>query len=373
MTTGPDIHSEAGHRALMRFAATWIVLILLSAALSAALEWLRIPASLLLGSMLAGIILAASGIASGPRAIAMPRAGFELAQAIVGVMIAGAIPLEALSVVAQDWPIFLTGVVFTIVASFGLGYVLARREVLPGPTAVWGASPGAAQAMIFLAEAHGADMRLVAVMQYLRVGLVAAGASIVARIWQIGGETTRETVIWFPPLDSGFLAGLFVIAVGLLAALVTRMSAGTFLLPLLIGAALNISGVMTPVLPEWLLALAFAAIGWMIGLRFTREILSHAARALPRLTLAVLLLMAVCGLMALALIVMADVDPLTAYLATSPGGADSIAIVAANSDVDMAFVMAMQTLRFIAVLALSPWIARKIAENVALSKASSSA
>ena len=59
------------------------------------------------------------------------------------------------------------------------------------------------------------------------------------------------------------------------------------------------------------------------------------------------------------------VDPLTAYLATSPGGMDSVAIIAAASDsVDISFVMALQTARFLFVLVLGPPIARLIARAV---------
>jgi Putative ammonia monooxygenase len=58
------------------------------------------------------------------------------------------------------------------------------------------------------------------------------------------------------------------------------------------------------------------------------------------------------------------VDFLTAYLATSPGGADSVAIIAASSNVDMSFVMAMQTMRFFMVLFTGPAMARFIANRV---------
>jgi membrane AbrB-like protein len=54
------------------------------------------------------------------------------------------------------------------------------------------------------------------------------------------------------------------------------------------------------------------------------------------------------------------VDLLTAYLATSPGGLDTVAIIAAGSKVDMAFVMAMQTLRLFTILFTGPAIARFI-------------
>jgi uncharacterized membrane protein AbrB (regulator of aidB expression) len=49
---------------------------------------------------------------------------------------------------------------------------------------------------------------------------------------------------------------------------------------------------------------------------------------------------------------------LTAYFATSPGGADSIAIIAAGTAVDTPLVMAVQTGRFLTVLVLGPTLAR---------------
>lgn len=52
------------------------------------------------------------------------------------------------------------------------------------------------------------------------------------------------------------------------------------------------------------------------------------------------------------------VDPLTAWLAMSPGGADSVAIIAASTNVDVPFVIAMQMMRFIVVLFAAPPLAR---------------
>jgi len=61
----------------------------------------------------------------------------------------------------------------------------------------------------------------------------------------------------------------------------------------------------------------------------------------------------------------AHVDPMTAYLATSPGGMDSVAIIATETPVDVPFVMAMQGLRFFAVLLAGPALARLIAGRFA--------
>ena len=114
-------------------------------------------------------------------------------------------------------------------------------------------------------------------------------------------------------------------------------------------------------LPPVLLSLCFALVGWTIGLRFTRDILLHAVRALPAVFASILALMAICGGFAFLLVWFAGVDPLTAYLATSPGGADSVAIIAANSNVNMPFVMAMQAGRLLVVLLTGPALARFIA------------
>jgi membrane AbrB-like protein len=94
-------------------------------------------------------------------------------------------------------------------------------------------------------------------------------------------------------------------------------------------------------------------------------ILRHAARALPQIVASILILIAMCGGLAWLISRTLGIDPLTAYLATSPGGMDSIAIIAAAShDVDISFVMALQTVRFLIVLLLGPGIARLVARAV---------
>ena len=72
--------------------------------------------------------------------------------------------------------------------------------------------------------------------------------------------------------------------------------------------------------------------------------------------------------MAMALHKFAGIDPLTAYLATSPGGANSVAIIAASSDVDVPFVMAMQIGRFLVILMIGPTLARFIARQSGLAE-----
>jgi len=59
----------------------------------------------------------------------------------------------------------------------------------------------------------------------------------------------------------------------------------------------------------------------------------------------------------------AHVNLVTAYLALSPGGMDSVAIIAASSPVDVPFVMALLTLRLIVVMLLGPQLSRIVANK----------
>ena len=86
-------------------------------------------------------------------------------------------------------------------------------------------------------------------------------------------------------------------------------------------------------------------------------------RALPQILASIVVLIAFCGGLAVILARAVGVDPLTAYLATSPGGMDSVAIIAASSNVDLSFVMALQTVRFFLVVLLGPPLARLIARR----------
>jgi len=345
-------------RRLAALAAQWIALLIASAALGALLQALRIPAALLLGPMLAGIAIAANG---GDARV--PNWAFLLAQGLIACMIAKMAPLSIAGELLSRWPIFVFGVLAVIAVSTFLGWLLTRMHVLPGTAVLWGSSPGAATAMIVMAEAHGADARLVAFMQYLRVAVVAGGASVVARLWNLDLSHAATHIDWFPPVAGWPLVETLALAIlGPLLAHKLNIRSGAFLLPLVVGLLLSHLGWMTIELPPWVLLLSYALIGWSIGLRFTRALLVHVARALPRVLACTVTLILLCGVLAAVLVFTAGVDPLTAYLATSPGGADSVAIIAASSKVDVPFVMAMQTTRLVAVIFLAPIITRYLAE-----------
>jgi membrane AbrB-like protein len=338
-------------------------LIALSTLLAEAFDALGIPAARLLGPMVAAIALSVRGVT-----VKLPRIPFIAAQGLVGLLIARGVPGSILETLSGHATVFIAGVLVVTVLANGLGWLLSRWRVFPGDTAIWGSAPGGASAMMIMAEEHGSDVRIVAFMQYLRVVCVSVTASLVAH-WWIGHDAApavRTAVPLFVQPQSWADTGA-TLAVAFGGAFVghrLRIPAGAFLVPMFAGIAMH-DGAGVPIeLPPLVLAVAYAFIGWVAGARFNRQVLVDTARSLPKMLASVLSLIALCAGFGATLVWLADIDPLTAYLATSPGGADTVAIIAASTQVDVPFVVAMQVLRMLFVLLTGPAIARALSRRM---------
>jgi membrane AbrB-like protein len=312
----------------------------------------KLPAAVLLGAMGAAMIVSGRGAK-----LAMPARVFTLAQAVVGCMIARSLRSELFGSLGHHLALFVTVTLSVLVLATLLGLVLARLRVLPGTTALWGAFPGAASVMMLMSESYGADMRLVAFMQYLRVVMVAMVASLVGRLLGLSGAGHHAA--WLAPIAwRPFFATLTLIGLGGFLGPRLRMASGPFLGTLIVATLLQDLAGLPIELPQPLLGLCYVILGWAIGLRFTRDTLGYVARALPRVLASIGALVALCAGLGFAVAKFAHLDLLTAYFATSPGGADSIAILAAGSTLDLPLVMSIQIGRALTILLLGPSVAK---------------
>ncbi|WP_338524805.1 AbrB family transcriptional regulator [Pseudomonas batumici] len=357
-----DAHVAMSRTAKLASAWQWAVLLGLSALFAVALTRAGIPAALLLGPMLGAVIVVITFIDT---RVQVSRSASAFAQGILGCMIAKTLAQSLAGAAIGSWPLFVLGVTGVIAAAGVLGWGLTRLRVLPGTTAIWGLSPGAATVMILMAENAGADAQLVACMQYTRVIMVAVLATLITHFTGAGVAHEVHSVIWFPTLDWLPLAQtLALVAAGPLVARLAKIPVAALLVPMVGGIFLTHQGLISIEMPHWLLALGYAVIGWRIGLPFTRPLVRYALKAFPAILASTLALILICGCLAAVFVFAAGIDPLTAYLATSPGGADSVAIIAASSQVDMPFVMTMQMVRFGVVLLAGPTMAAFISRRV---------
>ena len=335
----------------------WGILFLITVVTTSSCELMGLPAAFLLGPMFAGIITESVGIKLRLSKFFMP-----VSQAIIGCLIAKSINTEIIKTVMDQWPILMSVATMTLLASVSLGWAIGRLGIMPGTTAIWGLLPGAATTMVLIAEDFGADPRLVAFMQYLRVLLVTLIASLVARYWVHIPITSIHKLNLFVPVDlASLVVSLSVIGVSLSALLIPKFSGGVLILSMTLGGFIQFEGLSQIELPVWLYALAFAFIGWNVGLRFTKEVLIAATKALPQTFLCITLLIIFCIGSAAVLVYFLEVDPLSAYLGTSPGGVDSAAIIAASTKVDISLVMALQIMRFLITLIIGPYLSKLVA------------
>jgi membrane AbrB-like protein len=339
-----------------RSALVWTALIAASAAGAVLLHQLGVPAPWLIAPLVVAIVAAVTGLVT----LHVPRPLFVAAQATIGVLIAQTFTPPVVGSIARSWLVMILIVASTIVAAAIAGWMLARFGSVPAPTAAWGSSPGGASAMTAMSADFGADPRIVAFMQYLRVTLVVLSALVVSRVLlPSGAHPPAIGATQFDPI--GLLGTLVVGSAGALAAIRLRIPAGALLGPMVLGAVLHGTGLVRIAIPAALLDAAYVAIGLTIGLLYTPATVRYALRILPQLLASTLVLIALCAGSAALLAVAVQVDPLTAYLATTPGGLDSVTVIALGSGANVALVLAVQALRVFVVILVGPSLAKLVA------------
>ena len=336
--------------------SAWAGLIFLTLLLVFLLERADLPGAPLIGAIAAALFPALREVR-----IRVPAVLFFAAQSMLGCIVARSLSLPALSGMLDNLPLALTAVLAVVVFGLVIGWIVTVRQILPGTTGIWGTSPGAAMPMTLMCEAFGADMRLVALMQYLRIILVAGVATVAARMADVPVPAAHRPLadFLFPSLNwPPFIQTVLLAAICGFGGRWLRLTVSPMLLALFAAALLQNLDLMRIETPGWLQICTYALIGWTIGLRFNRAAFLYAWRLMPKILFLIWLMIAFSGGIAALLHFGADIDPLSAYLAACPGGMDSVAIIAAASGADMSFVMAIQTARMAVVLLTGPPLAR---------------
>lgn len=344
-----------------RFFSQWALLLALSVVAGWPLVHAGIAAGALVGPMLAGIALGLNRARIG-----VSERFFVVAQGIIGCMIASMLQASVLQDVAAHIGPMAIAVAITLMGATATGWILTRYSSMPGSTGAWGSLPGAAAAMVTMSAAFGADPRMVAVMQYMRVLIVVLSATAVSHYAGSASATAELTLITTfnqgPPASPGMQACSILLAiVTAWLGSISRLPAGALLVPIMVGGALQISGILSLAIPQPFVVLALAVLGWSIGLRFTRDLVVPMLRALPIILFGIVALLMLCLVAAWTLTLLTPVSLFTAYLATSPGGLDSVAVLALEANADMPFVVAFQTLRLFAVVLVGPFVGRWLA------------
>jgi hypothetical protein len=337
----------------------WLGLCVATAVAAVAFDRIGLPSASLFAALLVGL---AAALLS-PRMPQVPPGVFRAAQAITGVSLGVYVQSSSLSAVAGAWlPVTIVSA-GTLVLSLLCGWALVRTVGLDPPTAALGMVAGGASGIVGMAHELGADDRLVAVMQYLRVLVVVVLTPVLVAVafrhphGGGGGPAPTNAPVLGTAHDWLLMAA--ALALGALAAALTRVPAGSLLGPMVVAAVLSVVAGDFQV-PAIAREPAFAAIGLQVGLRFTPELVRQAGRLLVPTLLCILGLLVSCFGLALLLHATTDASLLDAYLATTPGGLYAVLAAAFGTGADTTFVIAVQTLRLFVMILLAPVIVRRL-------------
>jgi len=323
-----------------------------------------VPSPSLFAALLVGIAWALLA----PSAPHVPGYAVTGAQAVIGVALGSYLRLSTLRAVGAHWP----AVALVCLATLGLtvitGLVLARVSEADRVTASFGMIAGGASGIIAISNELGADERLVAVMQYLRVVVIVLITPPVAALLSPGlgaGATHAAAVATTSSVPSGLAFCVVAAVLGVLLGRLVRLPAASLLGPMLVTGGLTLLGVpLTAAVPAVVQGVAFAIIGLQVGLRFTPQSLRSAQRVIvPALVLIGALLVA-CALLGLLLASLTGVSALDGYLATTPGGLYAVLATAVGSRADTTFVLSIQLLRLFVMLLAAPALARRLASRM---------
>ncbi len=252
--------------------------------------------------------------------------------------------------------------VLTVALSIVAGLALARFSQIERSTAAFGMIAGGAAGIISLSRELGADARLVAVMQYVRVLIIVAVTPAIA-IGVFGMSRTHHGVASGPLWNShGVLYVTITVCAGLWLARAVSLSGGTILGPMTVSAAASLiyRPVVAPI-PVVLADLAFALIGLDVGLRFTLRTLREAGGMLPRCIVVIIVMLFVSAGFGVGLAESTHVSMLDGYLATTPGGLTAIIALAVGGNTNTTFIVSVQVIRTFLMLAAAPAIANWLA------------
>lgn len=265
---------------------------------------------------------------------------------------AGSTVTSATLQAAALWPLSILALAVATGLMWSAGGLVFRRlSGSDAKTAFFASAPGSLSAVMVLAEAERADTPRIAVAQSLRLLILVGAAPFAMSVGHVPPPADE------PALVRGLAAWALAIGAALIgwqAAERRRLPAPVFLGAFLGSALLHVTGVVGVRPPPQVLTLATAALGALIGSRFSGVRVRDLVRFLPA-SLAQVATMVAIGLpTGLVVGTLAGVGPAAGLLAFAPGSMEMMVAISLSLNAHPAYVVAHHLFRTTLLLALVP-------------------
>lgn len=274
---------------------------------------------------------------------------------LIGVMIGTQVTPDLLALV-PDLPLTLGALVIFVALCHAGNYQIFRR--LGGydrATAYYSGTPGGLMESMVMGERAGADPRVLTAQQFLRIILVITLVPSALSLWfghpvGSGAGLSAATPDPVSARDLSLILGAALLGLGL--ARITHLPAGQITGPLLLAAALTLSGVIDLHLPFWLIATAQVVIGVSLGLRFTGMTAAMLRKSVWLSALSVAWMLLVGAAFALSLAWATGIPFLHLMISYSPGGVTEMSVIALSLAANPALVSLHHVVRILLTVGL---------------------
>ncbi len=329
----------------------------IAAAGGSALGLVGVPAGWLSGS-----ILAVAGASLAGRPMLIPTLLMRAIFVLIGISLGAVVTPETLhGMTTYPLSIAVLLLAMTIISVCGAGYLQLVHS--------WGkvdaylaAAPGGMSQVLALGAELGGDLRAIAIVQSIRVVVIAvglpAGLSLLGLVGHAPPRATGELSI--AVLDELAILVLLSSAIAIIAYRV-RFPGGLLFGAMLTSAVLHGSGLIHAVMPWWVANTAMVAMGAVTGSRFAntplRMLLHFVAAAFGSFAVAV----AIAAVFAAGLINVLSLRAAEVMIAFAPGSVDAMMLLALALNLDPVYVGAHHLTRIFFVSLTMPLVARRSA------------
>ncbi len=323
----------------------------------AALGLVGVPAGWLSGS-----ILAVAGASLAGRPMLIPTLMMRAIFVLIGISLGAVVTPETLHGMAT-YPLSIAVllVAMAVISIAGAGYL----QLVHG----WGkvdaylaAAPGGMSQVLALGAELGADLRAIAIVQSIRVVVIAVGLPAGLSLLGLVGHAAPRAAVTLNLATFDELAILVVAStIAALIAYRVRFPGGLLFGAMLTSAVLHGSGLIHAVMPWWVANTAMVAMGAVTGSRFAnmplRLLMNFVVAAFGSFAVAV----AIAAVFAVLLISLLSLRVAEVMIAFAPGSVDAMMLLALALNLDPVYVGAHHLTRIFFVSLTMPLMARRSA------------
>ncbi|MFI4960786.1 MAG: AbrB family transcriptional regulator [Hyphomicrobiales bacterium] len=316
-----------------------------------------VPAGYLSGSIL---LVAAASLAGRPMLI--PLLPMRILLVLIGISLGAVVTPATLNGMAT-YPLsiavlFVTMVCISVSGASYLRVVHGWDKI----TAYLAAAPGGLSQVMGLAAELDADMRAIAIVQTVRVVIIAVGLPAGLSLLGLVGHASRGVGGPFNPAQLDELA--ILVAASTVVSLIAhriRFPGGLLFGAMLTSAALHGSGYIHVVMPWWVTNTVMIAFGAVTGSRFAGTPLRLLADFIGAAFGSFAVAVAVTAVFAAALVGMLGLPIGEVMIAYAPGAVDAMMLLALALNLDPVYVGAHHLVRIFFVSLAMPLLARRSA------------